>query len=157
MEDALPEREAGLLTGLLIGDKTGITDADTTSLRIAGLSHLVAVSGLHVGFLVAFCYLLFGRRIGTYLSIPLILLFVPIAGASPSVIRAAVMYLIAAGAFVAKREADTLNSLFAALLLLLIQNPYAIAGSQPAAFFCSNTWTCVIYKQDAAKDPLSVP
>lgn len=128
IKEAMPEREAGLLTGLLIGDKTGITDADTISLRIAGLSHLVAVSGLHVGFLVAFCYLLFGRRIGTYLSVPLILLFVPIAGASPSVIRAAVMYLIAAGAFVAKREADTLNSLFAALLLLLIQNPYAIAG-----------------------------
>lgn len=128
VEDALPEREAGLLTGLLIGDKTGITDEDTISLRIAGLSHLVAVSGLHVGFLVAFCYLLLGRRIGTYLSIPLILLFVPIAGASPSVIRAAVMYLIAAGAFVAKRETDTLNSLFAALLLLLIHNPYAIAG-----------------------------
>lgn len=126
--DALPEREAGLLTGLLIGDKTGIDDADTISLRIAGLSHLVAVSGLHVGFLVAFCYLLFGRRLGTYLSIPLILLFVPIAGASPSVIRAAVMYLIAAGAFIAKREADTLNSLFAALLLLLVQNPYAIAS-----------------------------
>lgn len=125
---ALPAREAGLLTGLLIGDKIGIADADTLSLRIAGLSHLVAVSGLHVGFLVAFCYLLFGRRLGTYLSVPLILLFVPIAGASPSVIRAAVMYLIAAGAFLTKREANTLNSLFAALGLLLVQNPYAIAS-----------------------------
>lgn len=126
--NALPTREAGLLAGLLIGDKNGITDDDTLSLRIAGLSHLVAVSGLHVGFLVAFCYLLFGRRLGTYLSVPLILLFVPIAGASPSVIRAAVMYLIAAGAFLTKREANTLNSLFAALALLLIQNPYAIAS-----------------------------
>ena len=128
IEDALPEREAGLLTGLMIGNTDGMSDADTISLRIAGLSHLVAVSGLHVGFLVAFCYLIFGRRLGTYLSVPLILLFVPIAGASPSVIRAAIMYLIAAGAFITRREADTLNSLFAALALLLIQNPYAIAG-----------------------------
>lgn len=128
IEDTLPEREAGLLTGLLIGNKDAMSASDTISLRIAGLSHLVAVSGLHVGFLVAFCYLIFGRRLGTYLSVPLILLFVPIAGASPSVIRAAIMYLIAAGAFITKRESDTLNSLFAALALLLMQNPYAIAG-----------------------------
>ena len=128
IQDALPEREAGLLTGLLIGNTDAISDSDTISLRIAGLSHLVAVSGLHVGFLVAFCYLICGRKWGTYLSIPLILLFVPIAGASPSVIRAAIMYLIAAGAFITRREANTLNSLFAALALLLIQNPYAIAG-----------------------------
>lgn len=125
---ALPEREAGLLTGLLIGNTDNLSSGDTLSLRIAGLSHLVAVSGLHVGFLVAFCYLLFGRRWGTYCSIPLILLFVPIAGASPSVIRAAIMYLIAAAAFITRKEANTLNSLFAALAILLIQNPYAIAS-----------------------------
>lgn len=128
VRESLPERESGLLTGLLIGDKTGIDDADTISLRIAGLSHLVAVSGLHVGFLVAFCYLLLGRRLGAYCSVPLVLLFIPIAGASPSVIRAAIMYLITAGAFFAKREADTLNSLFIALAVLLLFNPYAIAG-----------------------------
>ena len=58
IQDTLPQREAGLLTGLLIGNTDGISDADTISLRIAGLSHLVAVSGLHVGFLVAFCYLI---------------------------------------------------------------------------------------------------
>ncbi|MGI6181615.1 MAG: ComEC/Rec2 family competence protein [Agathobaculum sp.] len=95
---------------------------------MAGLSHLVAVSGLHIGFLVAFCYLLFGRKYGTVLSIPMILLFVPVAGATPSVIRAAVMYLITAGAFLCRREANSLNSLFVALALLLVINPYAIAS-----------------------------
>ena len=124
---ALPERPAGLLTALLLGDKSGISDADALALRIAGLSHLVAVSGLHIGFLVAFCSLL-GRRIGTLVSIPFILLFVPIAGASPSVIRAAVMYLVTAGAFLLRKEASSLNSLFLALALLLILNPYAIAS-----------------------------
>lgn len=128
IQDALPEREAGLLTGLLIGNTDAISTEDTISLRITGLSHLVAVSGLHVGFLVAFCYLICGRKWGTYLSVPLILLFVPIAGASPSVIRAAIMYLIAAGAFITRRETNTLNSVFAALAFLLVQNPYAIAG-----------------------------
>ena len=124
----LPSRQAGLLNGLLLGDKSGLSDADALALRIAGLSHLVAVSGLHIGFLVGFCFLLFGRKLGTYLSIPLIVLFVPIAGATPSVLRAAIMYLIAAGAFVLKKESGSLNSLFFALGLLLILNPYSIAS-----------------------------
>ena len=97
------------------------------SIRVAGLSHLIAVSGLHIGFLVAFCALL-GKRIGTYLSIPIILIFVPIAGATPSVIRAAIMYLIMAAAFILRREANSLNSLLFALALLLLFNPYAIAS-----------------------------
>ena len=46
----------------------------------------------HIGFLVGFCTLLFGKRWGTVVSIPLVLLFVPVAGATPSVLRAALMY-----------------------------------------------------------------
>ncbi len=123
-----PEREAGLLTALLIGDKSGLSDDDALSLRIAGLSHLTAVSGLHVGFLVGFCCLVFGRRCGSWVSVPLILLFALVAGCTPSVLRAAIMYLIALAAFIVRKEADTLNSLCMALLVLLIQNPYSIAS-----------------------------
>lgn len=126
--NALPACEAGLLSGLLIGDTASLPEEDTLAFRISGLSHMVAVSGMHIAFLVAFCHLLLGRRIGTWVSIPLILFFVPIAGGTPSVIRAAVMYLIAAGAFIARREANSLNSLFAALGLLLLINPYSIAS-----------------------------
>lgn len=123
---ALSEREAGLLRGLLLGDRSGLSDDDTLSFRMAGLSHLVAVSGLHVGFLAAFCILLLGKKWGIYLSVPLILLFVPVAGATPSVIRAAVMYLIAAAGFILRRETNALISLMAALALLLLCNPYAV-------------------------------
>ncbi|MFR1151175.1 MAG: ComEC/Rec2 family competence protein [Butyricicoccus sp.] len=52
VQRALPEREAGLLTGLLVGGSKNLSDTDQTAFRIAGLSHLVAVSGLHIGFLV---------------------------------------------------------------------------------------------------------
>ena len=126
--DTLPAREAGLQNGLLVGDTTALPEDDILAFQISGLSHMVAVSGMHIAFLVAFCYLLFGRRIGTWVSIPMILFFVPIAGATPSVIRAAVMYLIAAGAFIIRRETNSLNSLMAALALLLLLNPYSIAS-----------------------------
>ncbi len=124
----LPENEAGLLAALLIGDKEGLSDDDELSLRIAGLSHLTAVSGLHVGFLVGFCCLVFGRQIGSFVSIPLILLFALVAGCTPSVMRAAIMYMIALSAFIIRREADALNSLCFALLILLMLNPYSIAS-----------------------------
>ena len=126
---ALPEREAGLLRGLLLGDRTDMSDDDTLSFRMAGLSHLVAVSGLHVGYLAAFCFVLLGRKWGVYLSLPLILLFVPVAGATPSVIRAAVMYGITALGFILRRDVNPKLSLMAALALLLLLNPYAAAGA----------------------------
>lgn len=124
----LSPRESGLLTALLFGDKSGLDDADAVSMKKAGLSHLIAVSGMHVGFLVAFCFMVFGKRVGTLLSVVLICFFVPMAGATPSAVRAGIMYLVSAGAFCLKREADSLNSLCVALLLLLAANPYAIAS-----------------------------
>lgn len=128
VQRALPEREAGLLTGLLVGGSKNLSDTDQTAFRIAGLSHLVAVSGLHIGFLVGFCTLLFGKRCGTVVSIPLVLLFVPVAGATPSVLRAALMYLTAAGGFLLRRRSGGLNALLMALAVLLLVNPYAIAS-----------------------------
>jgi len=124
-----PAQEGGLLRALLLGDRTGLDPMDYAALRKAGMSHLVAVSGLHVGFLVSLCYLLFGKRIGTVASLLTIALFIPIAGMTPSVIRAGVMYAIAAGGFLLRKEADSLNSLFLALLLLLLQNPYAVQST----------------------------
>lgn len=121
-----PLQEGGLLCALLLGDRTGLAPLDYAALRKAGMSHLVAVSGLHVGFLVSLCYLLFGKRIGTMASLVTIALFIPIAGMTPSVIRAGVMYAIAAVGFLLRKEADSLNSLFLALLILLLQNPYAV-------------------------------
>lgn len=128
VQDALPECEAGLLSGLLVGGTKRMSEDDLTAFRIAGLSHLTAVSGLHIGFLVGFCTLLLGKRWGTYVSVPLVLLFVPIAGATPSVLRAALMYLAAAGGFAARKRANSLDALLAALAILLAVNPYAIAS-----------------------------
>ena len=50
----------------------------------------------------------------------------PVAGATPSVIRAAVMYLIAAAGFILRRETNAMISLMAALALLLLCNPFAV-------------------------------
>jgi ComEC/Rec2-related protein len=125
--DALfSERNASFLSALLLGDRSKLTAIDGNHLRKAGLSHIIAVSGLHVGFLIALILLLFGRRVGSVLGIPILLLFLLMVGYSPSVLRACVMYAVVLLAFLLKREADSVNSLFFALLICLLWNPAAL-------------------------------
>lgn len=129
IREQLPERQAGLLNAVLFGDRSGLGTADSQNLRKAGLSHLVAVSGMHVGFLTMFLCIVFGRKFGSFLSIFAILCFIPMAGASPSVIRAAIMYILMAVSFLCFQEVEALNSLAIALVVLLLQNPFAISSA----------------------------
>ncbi|RKJ81772.1 DUF4131 domain-containing protein [Butyricicoccus sp. 1XD8-22] len=125
----LPARQAGLLNAILFGDRSGMDSADERNLRKAGLSHMAAVSGMHVGFLTMFLCLVFGQRLGSFVSIFAILCFIPMAGASPSVIRASVMYIIMAVSFLRYEESEPLNSMAAALFVLLILNPFAVSSA----------------------------
>lgn len=133
----LPAREAGFLTAVLLGDKSGVLASDLLAVKKAGLSHAMAVSGMHIGFIVGLFFLLFGRKYGMLLSIAAIVFFIPMAGATPSVLRASIMYLIAAFGFFLGKEQDSLNGLCFALLLLLLLNPYAIQSISLQLSFAS--------------------
>lgn len=114
------ERQAAFWRALTTGDRTALTTTDTDHLRRAGLSHVIALSGLHVGFLISMLLLLLGRKIGTYLGIPVLLAFYLMVGWSPSVVRACVMYGLILLAFALRKEYDSVNALFFALLLILL-------------------------------------
>ena len=91
---AFPAEGAGLVIALLTGDKSGLSSADYDALRRAGLAHAVAVSGLHMGFLVQLAVALTGsryRRRTALVVLPLMLCYVLMVGGTPSVVRAAVM------------------------------------------------------------------
>ena len=128
MKSFLDARSASLSAALVFGDRDALSTHDRQSLQKAGLSHVTAVSGMHVGFLVSFFLLVFGRRIGMVLALAALAVFVPMAGASPSVIRAAIMYAFAAGGFFLRQEISPLHSLCAALMILLLWNPYALGS-----------------------------
>lgn len=120
-------QEGALLQGILTGDKSDLNDALYTSFRRSGLAHLLAVSGLHVGFLTGMIYLLPGqkkRRI--FVAIPLMVCFALMTGGQSSVWRAVVMGSLLLAAPLFGRETDSITSLSAALLVLLMPNPYAI-------------------------------
>ncbi len=119
---------APFMTALLTGDKSLLQEdvQQYTDMSEAGILHVVAVSGMHVAFLVGFLGLVVRRKKWVSLiGIPLVWLFVPVAGATPSVVRAAFMQSTVLLAPLFKRENDGITSLAAVLALLLLINPYA--------------------------------
>lgn len=142
-----PGEEGGLLQGLLTGDKSGLSDGIYSAFRRTGMAHLLAVSGLHVGFLTGILYLLPGqKRRRVLIAIPVLICFALMTGGQSSVWRAVVMAAMLLLAPMFGRESDPITSLSFALLLLLLQNPYAsenvglqLSFAAVAGLACFNT------------------
>ncbi len=119
----------GLLKAMTTGDKSGMSDSFRNALSRIGLSHITAVSGMHMVFLVEFILLLPGnRRWKCLAAIPLMYCFALLTGGAPSVVRAAVMETLLLLGPILRRQYDPITALSAALFLILVQNPWA-AGS----------------------------
>lgn len=126
-----PGDQGAFLTAILTGDKTGLSRQGASDLSEAGLYHILAVSGMHCGFLLALVTLLTGRhrrRLTALCAIPLLLFYALLTGASPSVLRACVMLSLLAAAPLFQRESDGPTSLAAALFLILLANPFSAAS-----------------------------
>lgn len=121
---------AGLVKALLTGERAGLSYEISNALSVAGLSHAVAVSGMHISILITMVAMLCGYqpRLMALFGIPAAVLFALMTGASASVCRAAVMQILLLLAPVVRRERDDATTLAAAALLLLMQNPWCIAS-----------------------------
>lgn len=126
-----PEDTAAFMKSLMLGDKTELYQ-DTAlhnAMSRAGFMHIVAVSGMHIAFLVGLIRLLLGAtRKSSLICIVLVWLFVLVTGGSPSAVRAGVMQSFLLFAPIVRRENDPLTSLSAALALILLSNPFAAAN-----------------------------
>lgn len=127
--NAFPGRTQTLIRAIVTGDRQQLEPLMVSGLNRTGLTHTVAVSGMHLAFLAGLLNLLLGRgkRVTALIGIPVILLFVLMIGCPPSAVRAAVMLILLQLAPLLKREGDTPTSLLLALLLLLAHNPFAAA------------------------------
>ena len=123
-------RVSGFLTAELTGDKSAMDDGDYLAMQETGLAHLFAVSGLHCAFLVTLLALLISRRqrLLCTVTIPLLLFYMVMVGMSPSVVRACIMQIFLLIAPLFRRGSDPLTSLAAALLVILLCNPFAAAS-----------------------------
>lgn len=125
---ALPEREAGLLLGLVIGDTSAMDAEVEEDFRATGLGHLVAVSGSNVAMVLAPVWglaVLFGARRGARVALgtAAVALFALITRWEPSVLRASAMAILAMGGILAGRPRETGAILASAVALLLLADP----------------------------------
>ena len=122
---------AAFVTAELTGDRSGMAEEDAAVMTQAGVAHLFAVSGLHCAFLVSLLGLLLPvrrRALGAGLSMAVLLFYMVMVGLTPSVVRACIMQIFLLAAPLLRRESDGLTSLSAALLVILLADPFAAAG-----------------------------
>lgn len=130
IRDIFPEDAEGFAMALLTGERSGLSYGQKNDLSISGISHVVAVSGMHVSLLMSLVLFLFrGRkRIAAGFCLAVMLFFAAMLGFTPSVTRAVLMNSLLLLAPLLKRENDSFTSLSFALWVILLQNPWAIAN-----------------------------
>ena len=130
IDDTFPEDAAPFAKALLLGDKRGITWDQSGDFSRSGISHIVAVSGLHVSILFALVGTVTGKRrfLMAIVGIPVLLFFGAMAGFTASVTRAVIMQILFLTALVLNREYDPPTALSFSVLVMLLQCPLTIAG-----------------------------
>ena len=126
---AFDEIAAPIAAAVTLGDKTELDGTLYSAFSRAGLAHALAVSGFHISFLVGMALALCGRNRKTALAmLPLLIFYALMAGGTPSAFRAVIMQSALLFAPIARREEDAPSALALALMVLLIQNPFAAAS-----------------------------
>ena len=127
-----PDELSPFMQALVIGRRESL-DRDTSlssSLSASGIMHVVAISGMHVSFLMGFLGVVVrNKRAFSFVSMPILFLFMAMTGFAASVTRAGIMQIFLVCAPVFKRENDSITSLSAALFILLAANPYSCASA----------------------------
>ncbi len=134
-----PQDAAAFAKALILGDRSGIDYETNTAFKVGGISHIVAVSGLHVSILFSLAALFFGKRkvLLFCLGIPLLALFAAVTGFTPSVVRACIMQALMLTALLVNKEYDPPTALgFAALVMLIINPMVIISVSFQLSFGC---------------------
>ncbi len=129
--ESAPRSSAGapLAIALALGDASGVPAELRIGLRRTGLAHLLAVSGLHVGILAGLAFVLSRPLPRTLRPLPgmaAVALYLAVAGPRPPLLRASVMAVLAWAAPLLERPPRPLNSLAAAVGLILIADPAAL-------------------------------
>ncbi len=123
----LPPDEAAFLGGLTFGARSELSPDLREKMRRSGTTHLVALSGYNIAVLISVVGLILQRRIGKritfFTTVILIVLFVMMTGAEPSVIRAAIMGFLLILAQEAGRIYSLRNAIVYAALLMALADP----------------------------------
>ncbi len=127
--DSFPEEQRSLYLGLVLGDDRGQSEILKFRFQASGLSHLLAVSGQNVAFLLAVAAPVLRRmplRLQVFFGVLLLAMFAIVTRGEPSVLRAAVMAAIALSSVAAGRLASGLRVLSMTIIALVITDPLLV-------------------------------
>ncbi|MBW1840326.1 MAG: ComEC/Rec2 family competence protein [Deltaproteobacteria bacterium] len=138
IETSIAGKEQGVLKTLIVGDKNAIPPDLREAFNRAGIGHLLAISGLHIGIVATAAFILFRwllsrvdfflwhawvQKGAVVLSVIPVILYGVLSGMSPSTQRAVIMVALFLAAFLFEREQDLINTLGLAAMLVLIFHP----------------------------------
>ncbi|BCO30743.1 DNA internalization-related competence protein ComEC/Rec2 [Thiohalobacter sp. COW1] len=145
LEERMRSRPGGaVVLALALGARHGLTDAQWELYRLTGTSHLMAISGLHVGLVAGLCFglvrllwaaspalvrRLAAPRAATLAAMSGALGYAALAGFSIPTQRALIMVWLVCAALWLQRQLHPLNTLGLALILVLLHDPLAVLGS----------------------------
>ena len=126
------KKTATIYRALLIGDKKSIMEDDKLTFRIAGISHIFAISGLHISLLGIGLYSLLRKKFmmpfSVSVSIFLIVNYSLMIGISVSTTRAIVMFALRMIAEVCGRKYDEINGYIISLIIVSSIYPWGFTG-----------------------------
>lgn len=123
----LPKNTANIAIAFLLGDTNYIENDYKKIYSQANLSHILAISGMHVGYVILLCSLFLkkcNKKISIYIIILILIFFMNLTGCSISVIRAVGMSILFLVSKLIYRKSDTINNIALSCLIILIINPY---------------------------------
>ncbi len=126
----LPQKYASVITAMLSGEKERIPQPIKENFQTSGMSHLLAVSGMHVSYVMMLMSLVFSKIVGKrgsyYFCIMGILFYMFLTGLSLSVVRAGCMAILGMLAFLFSKRASSINHLMVSGLGIIVFHPFAI-------------------------------
>lgn len=133
-QSGLTGDKLAVLSALTLGDKHLLSGSMRKLFSTSGVSHVLALSGLHLGIIYGILQFLFtaggfarrARIPAQVLIIVMIWLYAFVAGMPSSLVRAAIMYSLVSLAVIMDRKAITLNNLFAAAFIMLLVAPLSL-------------------------------
>ena len=119
---------------MLLGNDEGMEQQTKENFIGSSLSHVLAVSGMHVAYMIMIVNFLFsickvGKRKTKIITIGFLIFFMLLTNNTPSVKRACIMASLGIVAFLVNQKSDVINNMAISLFIILIQNPFSILNT----------------------------
>ena len=151
IKNILPEKQADLLIGIILGNKNNIDEEIINNFKTSNISHLLAVSGAHITYLIiGITFVL--EKIKTHkkyrkiITILFLIIFMFLTNFQISVVRASISAIIILFSSLIYKQYDTYNSVAISLLIILLNNPFSINSLSLQLSFGGTIGIILFYK-----------